>query len=243
MAGETPDYGALSSQATVFPVTDLGELAARLGSPITHDRRGDVVWWDDFECGLTKWGSALSGTGAAAALSTARARNGRSSALLTAGSDAGASALIAHNQTIPRLSRLGFEFSFSLGGAIASLSWELLLFDGTTTLSAIITWGDAANALTYRNSGGGGTVFATGVDLLAEATMFHTGKVVVDRAAGQYVRFVLDSTEYDLSGIAALTGASVVAPRLTVDVALLGNAGSNNTVYVDDVILTQNEPA
>ena len=42
MPGETPDYGRLSSQATIFPTTDLGELAARLGSPITHDRAGDA---------------------------------------------------------------------------------------------------------------------------------------------------------------------------------------------------------
>ena len=65
MAGETPDYGRLSAQATVFPVTDLGELAARLGSIVSHDRRGDVIWLDGFEDGLDKWQPTTSGSGAA----------------------------------------------------------------------------------------------------------------------------------------------------------------------------------
>ena len=86
MAHGTPDWGVTAGAVTTYQVTDLGELAVRLGSPISHDRRGDVIWWDDFECTLNKWQTVANGAGSSVALSDARARNGRYSALLISGS-------------------------------------------------------------------------------------------------------------------------------------------------------------
>lgn len=46
--------------STTYTLQDMSELAARLGSPATFDRRGEVVWMDDFEDGL-KWGTPVAG--------------------------------------------------------------------------------------------------------------------------------------------------------------------------------------
>jgi hypothetical protein len=57
------------------------------------------------------------------------------------------------------------------------------------------------------------------------------------------VRLIVNEREYDLSGLALLSDDSSDVPHLEISVtnqAQLG--GENSLVYVDDVVVTQNEP-
>ena len=242
MAHGTPDWGVTAGGTTVYQLTDLGELAVRLGSPISHDRRGDVAWWDDFECGLAKWVSNPGGTGSDFALSTARARNGKYSALLTAGSAFGSSKGMVKRVPVPSLLALGFEHSFSLGSDLEVLSIIYQLYDGTNRVTYEVRWVQDDLELRYGNSAGGFTAFASGIDLLQSADLFHTWKLVGDPLAGEYVRCILNDVEYPLSGIAAPVAADASLPHMLVNVVIEGRLGQNDTVYVDDAIITQNEP-
>ena len=243
MAHGTPDYGVTAGRATVYQLTDLGELAVRLGSPVSHDRRGDVIWWDDFEWGLNKWEPAFDGTGGSVALSTARSRNGRSSCLLTAGSDSLLTAEIDRRQALPSIARLGVEFSFANIGNFGYIELRCVARTTTGRNTFTVRWDDATNVLQYTDSTGGLVTFATGVNLAAVATLFHTLKMVFDVAATEYVRVILDSTQYDLSGIAGEQVVATTTPYLDLRIRLFGDAAQNDQAYIDDVILTQNEPA
>lgn len=243
MPGETPDWGALSAQATAFPVTDLGELAVRLGSIDSFDRRGDVLLLDDFEDGVDKWEAVLGGSGDSVTLSFARARNGRYSVLLTAAAAASPSARILRQLPYPVLSRFGLEVSFNFDAAVARLTFLFQLEDGTDRSVFAVRWEDADGELQYQDSSGSYVAFATGVDPQVPETLFHTLKLVVDGVNGNYVRVLYDDREYDLAGIAGAVSASAVSPRLTLMITLTGTDGQSQTVYVDDVITTQNEPA
>ncbi len=243
MAHGTPDWGVTAGLETVYQMTDLGELAARLGSPITHDRRGDVVWWDDFEWSLNKWNDQWDGTGGGAAISTARARNGRCSALLTSGSDAGHFAGIQHFNPFPAPSMLGAECSFSLGGEVGAVRWQVNTYNGVEVVAYEVRILPATEVLQYLDSAGSYQDIATGVHLLADATLFHTVKLVVDAASGEYVRVVLNEETYPLAAIAAQGTPSSAAPAIILTARYEGRAGSNDLCYVDDAILTQNEPA
>ena len=64
----------------------LAELAARLGSPTTYERRGALIFADIFDSGLSKWNTDTSGAGASVALTALYASVGKYSAMLTAGS-------------------------------------------------------------------------------------------------------------------------------------------------------------
>ena len=243
MAGETPDYGRLSAQATVFPVTDLGELAARLGSIVSHDRRGDVIWLDGFEDGLDKWQPTTSGSGAAVDLSTSRARNGLFSARLVAGSDTNRLAQIRRFLPFPSLSAFGLEISFGPPTTIDSLLLTLEINHGASRVQFQVRYRDTDDDLQYRDSVGAYITFATDITLIDTNRIFHTAKLVVDGRLGQYLRFIWDNTEYDLSGNAGFTVAPLTVARMDVIIDLVGRAGQNDIVYVDDVIITQNEPA
>ncbi len=242
MAHGTPDWGITAGAVTTYQLTDLGELAARLGSPITHDRRGDVIWWDDFEWGLAKWGVSLGGTGAAGALGTTRARNGRQSAKLTAGSDGAHSVGLAHDQAVPLVSLLGAELSFSLDGGTHQVALAQQVKTATGKYFFAVWWIQSTGVLQYEDSAGALVTFATGVNLGGGSTLFHTMKAVVDPATGQYVRVIVNATAYSLAGIPARVQAGSFMPLEEVSVTHIGRALFNDVIWVDDVILTQNEP-
>ncbi|KKL21016.1 hypothetical protein LCGC14_2449700, partial [marine sediment metagenome] len=196
MPRDLPDWGALSAQATVYEVTDMGEMAVRLGSIVSHDRRGDVIWFDDFESGLSKWAASVFGAGSVVDLSVEQARHGRFSARLVAGSDDAKRCWITHRSAFAVLSRFGIEVSFNLATDIDLLQIYYYLYNGTQLTLAVIQWIDATDTLQYLDDAGNWVTFATGVKIIQRDNLFHTGKLVVDAINNQYVRFLLNNVEY-----------------------------------------------
>lgn len=49
------DWGQYAPTENVTKEVDLNELAVRLGSPIVYDRGGEVLFFDNFDSGLTRW--------------------------------------------------------------------------------------------------------------------------------------------------------------------------------------------
>lgn len=243
MGHGTPDWGLTAGQVTVYQLTDMAELAVRLGSIVTHDRRGDVIWLDNFEDGLGKWDSSSSGAGAGVGLSSARARSGWLSALLTAGSDGSRYAEIYRGFNLPVLSRLGVEISFNVPVAFESLVLQLHVLDGSTRYRFEVTYDDANNRLDRLNDAGGLTTVASSVILAGWGKMFHTLKLVGDLTTGKYQRLILNDATYDLSDGAAFSSADAGAARLEMTLRVTGRSAQNDTVHIDDVIVTQNEPA
>ncbi len=89
----------------------LSETASRLGSIDTFDRRGQVLWMDDFEGGISKW--TLSGdAGYTIAASTDYAESGLVSCKMVTNAVLNNYAQIARMMPIPSLSKIGCEFSF-----------------------------------------------------------------------------------------------------------------------------------
>jgi hypothetical protein len=243
MAHGTPDYGVTAGALTTHQLTDVGELAARLGSPDTYDRRGDVVWWDDAECGATKWSSTLVGANASFGTDTTRARNGRTSYKLRPGDAINNSALMYHRQPIPRVSRLGLECSFSLTGEVRQLTFSMSMNAGTTADDWKVRWDGATQKLQYWTFGLVYVDFATNVGLYFDTNLFHTAKLVVDAVNHKYHRFILDGITYDMSAFLPNGQAIVASPHLYVEIREDTLAAVPTGTYIDDIIITQNEPA
>ena len=58
-----PDYGMYAALENMGRLVDYGELAARLGSIVTFNREGNIVFWDDFENTPLKWDEYFTGAG------------------------------------------------------------------------------------------------------------------------------------------------------------------------------------
>ena len=242
MAHGTPDYGRTNGTRTTYQITDVGELAVRLGSPISHDRRGDVMWWDDFECSLNKWVSGAVGAGSAVAIATDKARNGQNSVLLTAGVGAGNSATIAHEQAIPVRSRLGFEFSLCPTGARDVVTVAVWQYDDPVLYIAQAKVDFLNGQLLVGNAAGGfDLVYTFPNGLVVSGNLFHTLKLVWDSSAHEHVRLIFDDLSFDVSGHLLYPFGVSIQFYISAQVAAVGNAVSATNVYIDDAILTQNE--
>jgi hypothetical protein len=237
-----PDWGVTAGAQTVYQMNDLGEAVVRLGSPVSFDRRGDVIRIDSFEDGLANWNVYGSAPGGAVYLSLLASRSGLYSVKLIGPSDPALISWLAHSSDYPVRSNLGFEISFSVLAAVGRLRFQVTVWDGTEASTCGIMYDGTAKTLSYYAANGAYTPFATGIDLSNVPTPFYTSKLVVDIVNNQYLRYIFGANQYDLSGIPMYTAPSPLPPHALFQVLLTGLAGSNPSIYVDDYILTQNEP-
>lgn len=242
MGHGTPDWWGSEPGETTFMVQDVGELAARLGSIDVFDRRGNVVWLSGFENGLGEFYSVTSGAGASVLLSTATAHRGAYSCKLTTGSDIEKMASIMKVIAYPALSKFAGEGAFTWNTGIADLQFLLILYDGTNSYTFAVRFSQALGQIHYLNSAGGWTLIDTLPPWATATYLFQVAKLTVDLETGKYRNLILGDTGYDLSGISGYTVASATQPYLVFSIQLTGPGATNPSIYVDDVIITQNEP-
>ena len=244
MAHGAPDYGVSASKSTIYSLQDMAELAARLGSIVTFDRRGDVVWFDDFEDGIGKWRLDGIGTGNAQEWSSVTSRSRGFSLKLTSGSDSWRLSSAERLFAFPTLSKLGFEFSFSYPDEdqVAYLDLWVNIYDGVSLILADLEYNRASNTLAYLDENGDYVNLRTDIRLKGDATLTHTFKLVLDPNKKEYVRAVVNERTYDLSGIGQQYQADDKSPHVAVAIVLMGVAAVNCIAYIDDFIFTQNEP-
>lgn len=220
----------------------LAELAARLGSPVTYDRRGDVIWYDDFESGVEKWRYIGAGGGLDWA-SDAVAKGGFSGKLYTK-NVADSSVLGLTYLPMPLLSKIGIELSLFRSVNTKYIIIELLLYDGTNRYDARATYTLATETWQYQDSGGVDHNLLPTLELSPTYTQFHVIKLVADFTTGLYTRLLVNNIFYDLSNLAMqATAAPAQAPSLHLNLSVTTNANISASIHIDNVILTQNEPA
>ena len=237
-----PDYGIMTQTSVASGISDPGEAAARLGSINVYDRRGWTAWMDNFEAPNLKWDTASSVGGVLPTLSTIRAPMGIQSVRLHTAGLGGEWAQIAKGFPLLRLGKVGIEFwiylvSFApnymrvrlnIGDGVDISQAELRL-DFATTTATIVT--PTGNIPVSTNC------FNTPVN-----EVFVPIKLVVDMDTDRYVRLLIGPDEIDLSAHALVDGGATTDRFLNVSMRLLGSFLTQGVAYVDNFILTQNEP-
>ena len=237
-----PSWDKYRSYGSLYEEVEAGELAVRLGSPVTFDRRGRVLWYDTFERGLGAWVLAEVGAGSVPHLTTETCRTTGVAVKIEPGAFVGDISRMSHFQPYPALGKFGNELSFSLADSYCKLHLQMYVYTGSQFLRAEARYDRPAQKLEYRDSAGAWQTLASGLLIYPEITLFHTLKLVVDFATQKYSRLIFNASSYLLSSYAIAVAASAVEPqmitRITGEIASVG-AG---VIYVDDVIITQNEP-
>lgn len=242
-----PDYSQAKPVGSVpvgpvYTSTDIAELAARLGSIDTFDRRGNVIFLDDFKDGIAKWGKAGSGAGEGIEWTAEYIGSGGFAAKLYTGDTLGNYAQMSTSLPYPVLSKLGFEVSYSIDWYLDHVSLLMHLATGTQLATAIIEWDRASGQCLYFGSDGNYHTLTPLMRLLTVKAHFNTAKLAIDPLTWEYVRFILNNTAYDLSNKAFRVVDSPAAPYLDCAVIIATNANHIATAYVDKAIITQNEP-
>lgn len=226
----------------------LAELAARLGSPVTFDRRGNVIWFDDFESGLNKWLTYAVGTGAVVQLSAKRCHRGCCSVRLVAGSDSSRYAGLHWDGAFQNVSKLGYEMCWSgadtdvYGYMTDCLAWSFYIQDGNNAHVGAIIY-DVKNALwNYIDENCVAQTFLSGYYHMPKTTLFNFFKLVVDPVNNKYTRVLINNAEYDLSDYALYSYADPTYPSIILTFDINSQPGKLAECFVDNVVLTQNEP-
>ena len=238
----TPDWGLTGPKETIYGLDDLGEHAARLGSPHLFDRRGDILALTDFRNGLGEvepyCGVAAGTTG----LCTGHSRTGAFSMLLTSDGTTGGAQGARMRLPLPVASKVGLEFSFTIKNPLDVWRAQLEWHDGVRWYQAQVLYDMTLQELHYIDIGGLPQPFATGVNLWAYDGPTHTMKVVVDCALQEYVRVIVDHQPYSLAGFGIPDVGAGVQPYLWVSAFVARAIGSDLDLYIDDLIVTHNEP-
>lgn len=239
----SPDWGRYAPKATVASLQDMGELAARLGSIVTFDRRGDVIHMESFAHGLNKWDPSGSVGGWDAAVDADTARSGAQSLMMKTPPVGQATVKIDHLLPYSQLSSIGMEISFQHQSALQYAEIVLWLYSGTHLSQARIRIMFQDKTLELDDQNQNPQVFATGLKLRDLDMLFNTIKIVVDMRTTKYVRCILNDTEYNISDYSYHTIGSAVEENIMIEFLFRNtNTAASITNWVDDIIITQNEP-
>lgn len=250
----TPDWGHTGPKDTIYGLDDLGEHAVRLGSPVLWDRRGDVLHQTDFREGMGSFAGSGGGAGWAVALHAGNARTGAYCAKLTAGSDGALHAYLQKRLPRPVLAKVGLEFSFSCATWTSFWRWQIEWMTAAGTYIAHVQYDHQNGLLQSYEEPTTWTTFATVDVLYTDDQVQHTGKLVIDMgavdAAGNplpvYDRFLFNEQIHDLRlpppAREVDRSPGGVPEEFVVTVVHFAVAGHNPEGYMDNVIVTQNEP-
>jgi len=242
MAHGGPDWGIGVPVSTIYGVDDLGELAVRLGSINSFDRRGNVVFLSSFEDSLNPFLRFSSGANADVSISNTSSRNGACSCELRPGDAVDDDAYIRHYSPFPVSSKVGVEISFATVHSDVVFAVQSWLDDGVVGHWPIIEYRWNTDQLVYYDEGGVEHVFASNLKLHTYERIYHTMKVVVDIAKREFVRVILNDIEYNLEGTKYEMAATTGSKQWYQLIGAQAKVTLGTWVYIDDLIVTQNEP-
>lgn len=204
----------------------LSETAARLGSIHTFDRRGEVIWSDDFQNGVNKWQYNEENLFHTAVTSL----HGLFSGKLV---NSAAAAWMSYRS----LSTFGVEVAFTHDSGATSYGFTVDFYDGTTNYSVSIQYTVATGVLAYLRTPLWIPI-ATISSLVNSIYLFNIMKITLDLTKMKCKKLYFLNHEYDLSVANIEQGGSSTAPSMRVTLAVSGA----KPIYVGHVIVTQNEP-
>lgn len=237
----TPDWGQIPDVAGYTLTEDLAELAARLGSICTFDRRGSVFFLDNFSSGVTKWQLSGSDNGEVFDTFNGYAQSGGYCGRITTGDTDGNGAQIARWFPFPQLVKMGFEISFTLHDWQSELRIGFYSPCETKYMRAAIFYDVDYDILYYNNDSGTMKELASGLDLLKADYCFHTLKLVIDLTTKKYVRCILNDVEYDLSDYGYYVGGVLTSQYMFAYQEVITGENGSVVVYVDNAIITRDE--
>jgi hypothetical protein len=242
IASDMPDDYVWLPGSYRFPLADLGEFAARLGSPVVYDRRGEVIFYDTIANGLAHWNVTGSGLANDVLVSSEHSLYSGYSLYMTPGSNAGQDSGLYHWLATPLIERMGlevevafpqkfnlFSIRFNLTEGATLWSWQLAINETLHQITVMPPTGIPQGVLTIPVSWEGGAPS-------------HMLKLVCDCDAKLYTRLIYDDTEVDLHMFGAYPSPTVGIPSLYAYILQNANDGLQPPAILQAVIITANEP-
>lgn len=239
---DRPDWSKYLVGSERHSLQDMGELAARLGSIVTFDRRGEIVWMNKFDSGLAEWRPFLAGNDDTITLVADYPYRGNYCAELETQQEVLRGAGIYAYIYPPTVNKWGAEVAFWIKQAFHTFGLELNFMDGTIAYTAAVQLDGQNDEIEVYNSSEAWEVVGTFKTLTSIWGLYHNLKLVGDFDTGYYTRLILDANEIDLSAILMSDPASGPGPLNTIKILFIGDKSGNDKAMVGYAIVTANEP-
>lgn len=209
-------------------------------SPVAA-KRGEMVFVDEFDTGITEWGHWGGGLGGLVETSYEYTVSAGYSAKLVVGTGLANYAAIEHYLQRPRPGTYGIEANFTIHGNHDYFECTLYHWDGTNRREWSLQYYPGDPGLRYVDDLGNAIHLHPAIDLFESYYLFHTIKMMIDPIRQVYCWGVLDDVVYDLSGIPCHITIGAITDHLVIHLAYHADGNNVVTGYIDDVILTQKE--
>lgn len=239
---DIPDFGVSATAGRIANITDMSELAVRMGGLSWFDRMGTVLMQEGFQGGIANWEHNSYPADAFAVPSARYYSTVPYSAMLVTTDDEGSTSGIQRSFPFPYVSHFGVELHLKSIVAFKYLFWTLRFYDGDYVyyVTPRVNWQDSKLELYNADS-----AYEKVDDLsmrIGANSPFHVLKVTVDLANERYVRLMFDDKDYNVSDIAIRKVVSGTSPHLDMMVTLLPVPETANAVWIDNIIFTTDEP-
>jgi len=235
------DWGWSDRAQLLAPLSDLGELAARLGTIANYDRLGNVLFMDAFDDGLTAWEITVGGADSSVQPVTNIAYHGTASACLVGGSTLVGFAQITKSISSYLLTSVGVQYMFNVPTPNDSIQINIGYYLSDNTYLYQIRLYETDNTIKYLDSDGNYQVLTQHNIEAGHDYIWHTIKLVCDLEKRMYMKLVLDANVYQMSGIGCYPVGVVGIPHVRSSIAVFSRSGHNDRIFVDNVVFTINE--
>lgn len=221
--------------------TGNSELAARLGSPVAYDWRGQVLTYNTFENGRENLYPILYGAGASVAIDVDYALTGGYCLKMLGGSDGTMKATVQGIVGRNPSSRIGVTVAFSPVLNPDYFTVFLRVRDQSTRYIGGLKYDPGGYDLYYYDENAAWQRIGAYYHV-PYPYAYSFMKLVIDIDTGDYVRALFQGSEVDLSAYALDTDASGYNDSVEVLIEVVSTSGNNHGFRFDHYVITVNEP-
>lgn len=243
MAHGHPDYGIAAPSNYAFPIVNWEDYFLRQGLIKTMDGKGDIIFFDSFEEGMSKWFQVLGDVNSYIQLSPTHSRGGNWALEHVIGAAGVQYCESAATIPINEDGKYGVEEHFTFYSDFYYWYVKLHYYSGTHHYAFAIRFNPTNFDLEYLTLLANWNSFTHLDDWPNEPLYyFNPVKLVIDTKTLKYVRAIILGKPYDLStyvpAVDILYCHKAIQPRYYYR----WNAGAFLPSHLDDVIVTMNEP-
>lgn len=239
---DSPDYSKFLGSSIRFSLQDMGELAARLGSPSIYDRRGEVIWYDRCEHGLGSWFLQGAGTGYDTVLVADNQLFSGYAYKLTAGSSLTLLARMTKQLALFDTSNIGFECAWYHDNKVASFDMKIQFATGGVQYQSAIRHDVTNSKIQYQDASN------SWVDLMnlslpiISGSAYRFTKLVISMSDAEYRRVYIGTSHNDDLEIPIYNAGAFSTDFFQVVIEVTSVSGQNGNVHIGQVLITANEP-
>ena len=219
----------------------FGDLANRLGFPLSINNTGEVIAFTDFSDGL--WNTFTSGSGAGWSyeLTSKNYCTGGFALEMTSGSALTGFAYSTLMSPFLGLLKYGFEVRFSSSSALKYIDFALYFNYLAETNFFHLRYKIADQSFYVLDNGIWRKILTLAFPLASLSPALNVLKFIGDSATKKYDNLIINGQEVDLSMYSSTIDVPSVFSRVTGMFRIMTEGGVGSTVYLDSMILTKNE--